>query len=200
MKPQAAVGSNDRHPSDKRSRQRTPRRTHSSPISFGQILHNTRRDRHTNGESIDLAVGVPAAGLMLHGSVIEQRTHEARAAISGTDAHRTAQVYQSDSQQSRQVSPERAMQLIADVTREMNGATGARELHLELEPAHLGPIVASIMIQRGSVSVRITAREHAAARRLDADTDTLRSRLVALGYSDPQVDVAHDQELALTAT
>ena len=200
MKPNASVGSHDRHPDDKRNRQRAPRRTHAGPISFGHVLQNIRRDKRHDIDSSDLSGAAPAGNLMLHGSVFEQLAQDAHAAIVGNDTRCASNAQQQAQTQPRQVSPERAMQLIADVTREMNGAAGARELHLELEPAHLGPIVASIMVQRGKVSVRITAREAAAARRLDADSGELRNRLAGLGYTETHVDIAHDSELALTTS
>ena len=206
MRTPEVVGSHDR-PAEQRSMPRPKRRTHSGPISFGQVLQTTRRQRHGSTQEEDRsAFANPIAAFdhaLLSGSVAgvqhqEQidQIHTPRTGLSAAD--RLAQ--SPASLHNMRVTPERAMQLIEDVTREMNGASGTRELHLELEPQHLGPIVASIMIDRGRISVRMRARQEDAAQSLRGGADSLRDRLAGLGFAQVQVDVEHDDAIGSSTT
>lgn len=198
MKTPEVVGSHDRR-SDSRRMPRPVRRTHTGPISFGQVLQSTRRQRHGNvdeqqASTMNLTAMIDHA--LLSGSVTSTRQQDQISLTRGTNAQANAADQLSRQQQSAlntRVTPERAMQLIEDVTREMNGASGTRELHLELEPQHLGPIVASIVIDRGRISVRMRARQADAATALGSGADALRDRLTSLGFAEARVDVEQDE-------
>lgn len=74
----------------------------------------------------------------------------------------------------------------------------SKELHVELEPAHLGPLVVSLKRDPdGRLDVRFRARQADAARILDAGSDMLRQQLADAGFTGARVAVDHDDDLEL---
>jgi flagellar hook-length control protein FliK len=205
---QEAFSSNDRRGDDHRVTPRPAYQTQSGPIGFGQVLRQARRSRSTDGNDPTLASILQAAAFdrsMITGAVIDQQRTDAIAQSGGAHArtttsermHHSLQMHAPHLSHAPRVTPERAMELIQDVTREMEGASGVRELHLELEPEHLGPLVASIMIDRGRITVRMRTKQADAATTLARGADTLRDRLAALGFAQARVQVEQDSTLEL---
>ena len=74
----------------------------------------------------------------------------------------------------------------------------SRELHVELEPAHLGPLVVRLMRgPDGRLDVRFRARQADAARVLDGGLELLRERLADAGFAGVTLHVEHDGQLVL---
>ncbi|MCW2956920.1 MAG: hypothetical protein JWO69_1789, partial [Thermoleophilia bacterium] len=74
----------------------------------------------------------------------------------------------------------------------------SKELHVELEPAHLGPLV--VRVRRGEdgrLEILFRARQGDAARVLDAGLGLLEERLSRSGESGTRLEVQHDVELTL---
>lgn len=126
------------------------------------------------------------------------------AAISTTEPAgdaRTAMMHARDLAQAEQsnatqrVTPERAMQLIADVASEMGGASGAREIRLELEPQHLGPLIVTLVVDRGRIRADLKTRRADAAEALESGREGLARRLEQLGFSSATVSVAQDETI-----
>ncbi|MBC7643995.1 MAG: flagellar hook-length control protein FliK, partial [Thermoleophilia bacterium] len=94
-------------------------------------------------------------------------------------------------------TPARANALIEDVAREMRGEHEGRELHLELDPAHLGPIVVKLVLKHGKLAASVITRDAEAKLELEARSDELHTRLSNLGFA--AVDVSVDQDTAAFA-
>jgi len=209
MKAPDTHGAGDRRGDDVRTLKRTPRRTHSGTIGFGQVFSLVKGGKHgskgerghgrdENGILIDGgsagAQPVPAGLLFQHaletGSVLDQAAN----GVNNTAGN--AQAAQIEAQQINggKVTPARANALIEDVVREMRGEHEARELHLELDPAHLGPIVVKLVLKHGKLAASVITRDAEAAIELDARTDELHARLSKLGFAQVDVAVTQDSE------
>lgn len=90
------------------------------------------------------------------------------------------------------ITPARAMELVEDVARSMNREQGVREIHIRLEPEHLGPLAVKLTVDQRGIRARIATRTDGAAAVLATGTAALRERLLRLGYPSAEVEVAHD--------
>jgi flagellar hook-length control protein FliK len=95
------------------------------------------------------------------------------------------------------LTPQQAMHAILDEARKLEIEQANRELHIELEPAHLGPLVVRLMVDRGRIRTELSAREETAAAALSTGIEGLRERLEGLGYASAEVEVQHDADLVL---
>lgn len=211
MKAHEPQGADARRSDDRRRSSRAPRRTPQGPIGFAQVFQLVRRDQRPGGQlgrasdAVESAA-VPNALLLDHAAVQQAAgtpapalatalgssapVDAACARTSGPDAGAQATHLGA-------LSPGEAMDAVAEEARQLDMSSDARELHIELEPAHLGPIVVRLLVERGRIRTELVAREERAARLLASGSDALRERLVALGYTDAQVDVQHEEDLVL---
>lgn len=224
IKPEKIHGTSFRKGNDPKQRQRVPRRTASGPIGFGQVFGMVRRElgkgrgkgQHgASGEGAgdasqqqiaraqqrpgDIANVAGATGanassaLALDAQVVNSVSTGSEPATSST-----ATAGASDTTLSRSelaMTPQQAAHTVVDEARRMRLVADARrELHLELEPAHLGPIVVRIMVDRGTIRTEIRARKQRAANILASGSEALRERLAALGYASAEVIVEVDPD------
>ena len=92
-----------------------------------------------------------------------------------------------------------ALETVLDESRLLEIEEAMKELHVELEPEDLGPVVVRLRKgPDGTLDIGFRAREGDAARVLEQGTDDLRSRLFEAGFASVTIDVAHDDELRLT--
>ncbi len=79
-------------------------------------------------------------------------------------------------------------------------ATSAHLLRIELHPAELGAVTASLRLAGQQLSVEIKPETHEAYRRLTADADEIRKSLDRLGLSVDTVTILQPQIAATAAT
>ena len=85
-----------------------------------------------------------------------------------------------------------------DETTKLEIEQASKDLHVELDPVHLGPMIVKLRREPdGRLDIRFTAREGDAARVLEAGTDMLRGRLAEAGFGNVTIDVDQDSELTL---
>lgn len=97
------------------------------------------------------------------------------------------------------MTPAALLETVLDEATRLEIEEASKELHVELEPADLGPVV--VRLRRGpdgALDIRFRAREGDAARVLESGSELLRERLAAAGYANVAIDVRHDVELRLT--
>jgi hypothetical protein len=96
------------------------------------------------------------------------------------------------------MTPSALLETVLDESTRLAIDQASKELHVELEPAHLGPIVVRLLRQPdGQLDIRFRAREGDAARVLEAGSDLLRDRLAAAGFAAVRIDVEQDGDLRL---
>lgn len=98
-------------------------------------------------------------------------------------------------QQLGRMTPERALTAVLDEARKAEIAEACKELHIELDPVGLGPLLVRISVDQGRIRTELRAREAQAVARLQAGSNDLRERLARLGYAAADVTVEHDEEL-----
>ncbi len=97
------------------------------------------------------------------------------------------------------MTPAALLETVLDESTRLAIEEASRELHVELEPADLGPVV--VRLRRGpdgTLDIGFRTREGDAARVLESGSELLRERLAEAGYSSVRIAVAHDRELRLT--
>lgn len=95
-----------------------------------------------------------------------------------------------------QMTPQQALRRVVDETLSLELEQASKEVHIELEPAHLGPLVVEIKRDaHGQLTVRLRARQAEAARILDAGSDLLRDSLAEAGFARAVVGVEHDDDV-----
>jgi flagellar hook-length control protein FliK len=212
-------------PNDKRrprSGAAKPRRTGANgPIGFGTVMRDVRAPKGAGAITTPGSAGFdPAAALAAQlnagaqaaasmGAVpsTEQLANEASHGVeSATDA--LAKQDASVSHASRQeaavpttlgrMSPSVLLEKVVDEATRHAIDEASKELHVELEPAHLGPLV--VRLRRGEdgrLEILFRARQGDAARVLDAGLGLLHERLTDAGFPGSDVRVEHDADLTL---
>lgn len=126
-----------------------------------------------------------------------QDATEALAAQDGSIAHVGGREPVVPTQLGR-MSPAALISAVVDEATKHAIDEASRELHVELEPAHLGPLVVRLRRERdGRLDVQFVARDADATRVLDAGLDLLRERLAEAGYAGATVAVERDAALVL---
>ena len=96
------------------------------------------------------------------------------------------------------MTPAALLETVLDEATKLEIEQASKELHVELEPADLGPLV--VRLRRGpdgSLDIEFRAREGDAARLLESGSELLRDRLFEAGFAKVAIDVEHDAELRL---
>jgi flagellar hook-length control protein FliK len=97
------------------------------------------------------------------------------------------------------MTPSALLETVLDESTKLEIEEAMKELHVELEPEDLGPVVVRLRKgPDGTLDIGFKAREGDAARVLEAGSELLRSRLFEAGFASVRIDVAHDEELQLT--
>ncbi len=97
------------------------------------------------------------------------------------------------------MTPGALLDTVLDESRRLEIAEAMKELHVELEPEDLGPVVVRLRKgPDGALDISFRAREGDAARVLESGSELLRSRLADAGFLSVAIDVSHDEELRLT--
>ena len=97
------------------------------------------------------------------------------------------------------MTPSALLSTVLDESRRLEIAEAMKELHVELEPEDLGPVVVRLRKgPDGALDIGFTARQGDAARMLESGSELLRSRLFEAGFASVAIGVEHDAELRLT--
>jgi flagellar hook-length control protein FliK len=97
------------------------------------------------------------------------------------------------------MTPGALLDTVLDESRRLEIEEAMKELHVELEPEDLGPVVVRLRKgPDGALDIAFRAREGDAARVLESGSELLRSRLADAGFLSVAIDVAHDEDLRLT--
>lgn len=97
------------------------------------------------------------------------------------------------------MTPAALIETVLDEATMLEIEEAGKELHVELEPEDLGPVVVRLRKgPDGTLDIGFRAREGDAARVLEAGSELLRERLAAAGFSTVAIDVRHDEDLRLT--
>lgn len=98
------------------------------------------------------------------------------------------------------MTPSALLTTVLDEAKKLEIAEAMKELHVELEPEDLGPLVVRLRKgPDGTLDIGFRTREGEAARILEQGADDLRDRLAAAGFASVAIDVAHDSQLQLDA-
>ncbi|MEO6867519.1 MAG: flagellar hook-length control protein FliK [Gaiellales bacterium] len=96
------------------------------------------------------------------------------------------------------MTPSTMLTKVLDEATKLEIAEAMKELHVELEPEDLGPLVVRLRKgPDGTLDISFRAREGEAARVLEQGTESLRERLNEAGFASVTIDVSHDSELEL---
>ena len=96
------------------------------------------------------------------------------------------------------MTPSALLETVLDESRRLEIDEAMKELHVELEPADLGPVVVRLRKgPDGSLDIAFRARQGDAARMLEQGSELLRTRLGEAGFAAVRIDVAHDDSLRL---
>ena len=94
------------------------------------------------------------------------------------------------------MTPAALLDRVLDEATKEELARASKEIKVELEPVHLGPLVVSLRRSTpGRIDVQFRAQRADAARTLDAGSDLLRSRLAEAGFPESVVSIAVDETL-----
>lgn len=97
------------------------------------------------------------------------------------------------------MTPGALLDTVLDESRRLEIEEAMKELHVELEPEDLGPVVVRLRKgPDGALDIAFRAREGDAARVLESGSELLRSRLAEAGFLSVAIDVSHDEDLRLT--
>jgi flagellar hook-length control protein FliK len=96
------------------------------------------------------------------------------------------------------MTPAALIETVLDEATKLDIERASKELHVELEPEDLGPVVVRLRKgPDGTLDIGFTTRQGDAARVLDSGSELLRERLAAAGFPTVKIDVRHDQDLRL---
>jgi len=139
-------------------------------------------------ESTEARVEHAAAGVESAGDALTRQDSTATGALARADAALPSQL--------GKMSPSTLLTTVLDEATKHEITEAMKELHVELEPEDLGPVVVEIKRgPSGKLDIRFRAREADAARVLDSGSDLLRERLAEAGFAGADVRVDHDVEL-----
>ncbi|MCW2973332.1 MAG: Flagellar hook-length control protein FliK [Thermoleophilia bacterium] len=193
------------------------------PIGFGSVMKDVKGD--AGGGKKGKGAGTTAADLAQFGTQLDMG---AQAAASMGAVRSTEQALQQDASGVRsatdaladqdqslthtlqqqdviptqlgRMTPSRVLNVVVDEATKQAIDLAARELHVELEPEDLGPLLIKLTKQRdGRLEVRFTAKQADAARILDSGADLLREQLAGAGFANALVSVDQDADLTIDA-
>jgi flagellar hook-length control protein FliK len=96
------------------------------------------------------------------------------------------------------MTPSALLTTVLDESRKLEIEEAMKELHVELEPEDLGPVVVRLRKgPDGTLDIDFRARQGDAARVLEQGTGDLRERLAAAGFASVKIAVAHDGDLQI---
>lgn len=200
-----------------------PRRTgEKGPIGFGSVMRDVRGTDATKpgtttvgmpgfdpaqAQAKQLDAGVLAAQQM--GAVASVGEQLADASYGVQDA--TEALQQQDRSISHQanvqphvptplgrMTPAALLETVLDESTKLDIEAAMKELHVELEPEDLGPLVVRLRKgPDGALDISFRARQGDAARLLESGSELLRDRLADAGFANVAIDVRHDVELRL---
>jgi flagellar hook-length control protein FliK len=97
------------------------------------------------------------------------------------------------------MTPAALIETVLDEATKLEIERASRDLHVELEPADLGPLLVKLRRKPdGALDIHFLARQGDAARLLESGSELLRGRLADAGFANVAIDVRHDSELRLT--
>ena len=225
MKPQEIFPTGSNKQRDQKRPARPKRSTQRGPLGFGQVMHSAQshakrargKSEHTGDTPPETAGN--AGAFLPTGSATARRDEQHRdtardiaglstavlmpealdhiALHAGVDTAATHQSQQASHLGT--MTPQQALRTVLDEASKLDLERASKELHIELEPAHLGPIIVRISVERGRIRTELSAREENAATALRSGRTELRDRLAALGFASAEVTVEHDAELELGA-
>jgi flagellar hook-length control protein FliK len=210
MKSGETLGAENRARQDGAKRQRARRTGENTSLAFDQVMRVAKRQKEDGAPQQVGLCGFPigsaqarkaedAAILAMQAAGLGTSVHAVDAAmVHGVHADASA-VNAPRAQHLGSMTPQQAMTKIVDEARKIEIANASRELHIELEPAHLGPLVVKIKVERGIIRTELRAKYGDAVTALESGSSDLQNRLAELGYAKAEVSVAHDEGLELTA-
>lgn len=96
------------------------------------------------------------------------------------------------------MTPSALLETVLDEATKLEIEAASKELHVELEPADLGPLIVRLRKgPDGALDIAFRTREGDAARVLEAGSELLRERLAEAGFPTVAIDVRHDADLRL---
>jgi flagellar hook-length control protein FliK len=185
MRANTTPDSRDRNAGDSPGTKRTPRRTTNGPIGFGQVFAFVRGEKRKSAAE-ELA-SVPTALLLdlqqLNGQLPQHLVLE------------EAQQQQLPAR----LTPQQALAATVRAARELADEEGMREIEIELEPAHLGPLVVQVKRTGKRLETTLTARNAEAVSVLQGGMNELAKRLASVSSAAVSVAVEHDEDLELVS-
>lgn len=197
---------NETHQAQQRKRhdsqaRKIPRRGEHSPIGFRSMLANLKRNKASAANPANVeAMYRHSANTVLHpghvASAVQIDAHTIATADSVTAAesrasssvnvaeHHEAQGPNGDA---LHLSPSEALRHIADQAANSNRERSIKQLRIELEPEHLGPLVVKLRVEKGRIYAELNVRDPHALELLSTDDERLRKTLRDLGFSEAQV-------------
>ncbi len=123
---------------------------------------------------------------------------EALAAQDRSVTHQALQAGQAQvPTQLGRMTPSTLLSVVVDEARKLEIAEAMKELHVELEPEDLGPLVVRLRKgPDGTLDIGFRTREGEAARVLEQGAEELRDRLAAAGFAAVKIDVARTPSCA----
>jgi hypothetical protein len=186
MKAYEPAGSRDRNRDDKSSSSRPARRTAKGPIGFAQVFSMVRDPKHGRRKSVvEEMIAVPTA-LMLDAQAVAAPQQPQAQASQVAESHAPVRM-----------SPQMALEATVSAARLAEIEESMKELQIELEPAHLGPLVVTVKLKEGKLVTRLTAKRKEAAEVLAAGEKDLEKRLKSVSSRVIDLAVIHDEELEL---
>jgi flagellar hook-length control protein FliK len=97
------------------------------------------------------------------------------------------------------MTPAGLIETVLDEATKLDIERASRDLHVELEPEDLGPVVVRLRKgPDGTLDIGFRARQGDAARMLESGSTLLRDKLATAGFLTVSIDVQHDADLQLT--
>jgi len=191
------------------------------PLGFGSVMQDVRKDGHQATTTIgqpgydpalamaaQVDAGAKAAQAMgAVGGAVEQLNQASYGVQDPSEA--LAAKDRSATQQAQaqphvptplgRMTPAALIETVLDEATKLEIEQASKELHVELEPEDLGPVVVRLRKgPDGTLEIGFRARQGDAARMLESGSELLRERLATAGFGSVAIDVRHDAELRLT--
>lgn len=151
------------------------------------------------GLQASLAMGKVESALELDAAQV-LGPQDAVEALEAEDRSATAQLQRSEDgipTKLGRMTPNAVLGVVVDEATKLAIEEASKELHVELEPEDLGPLIITLKRDKGRLSVHLRAREGDAARVLDAGIGLLEERLRQSETGIVETRVEHDATLTL---
>lgn len=178
------------------------------PIGFGTVMRDITGGGAQGGAKAQHQDSTALSALLAMGAVpsTEQLVIAAASSNANLSVDGTESLIQVNAKEPAlpthlgRMTPAALLTKVVDEATKLAIEQASKELHVELEPAHLGPLVVSLKREQdGRLDVRFRARRADAARVLDAGSDLLRERLADAGFTGARIAVDLDEDLTLGA-